>query len=252
MGVFGFMVVEKLSLADALYFSIVTMATVGYGDIHPASPVGKFLAVILIVGGVGTFLGVVANASELLIAKREFRMRMQKLHVIIGLFFSEAGTALLRYFTSFDAQISHIKRELLVSNNWSNEKFAAINKRLEGHEYNVDVKQEDLTELRNYLLEKGNLLLRLLENPLLLEHESFTELLIAVFHLREELISRENLEHLPEKDILHLAGDIKRVYVSLAHQWLDYMKYLKDHYPYLFSMAMRMNPFDTAASPVVR
>jgi voltage-gated potassium channel len=40
------------------------MATVGYGDIHPQSNVGKILALILIVGGVGTFLGVVASITE--------------------------------------------------------------------------------------------------------------------------------------------------------------------------------------------
>ena len=35
VGILGFMIIEKLSLVDAIYFAIVTMATVGYGDIHP-------------------------------------------------------------------------------------------------------------------------------------------------------------------------------------------------------------------------
>jgi len=38
----------------------------------------------------------------------------------------------------------------------------------------------------------------------------------------------------------------------LVHQWLDYMKHLKDNYPYLFSLAMRANPFDQDASPIVK
>jgi hypothetical protein len=33
--------------------------------------------------------------------------------------------------------------------------------------------------------------------------------------------------------------------------WLEYMEHLKDNYPYLFSLAMRVNPFDKTASPVV-
>jgi len=37
IGSFGFMYVENLSLVDSIYFAIVTMATVGYGDIHPQS-----------------------------------------------------------------------------------------------------------------------------------------------------------------------------------------------------------------------
>ena len=56
MGSLGFVVTEGLSLPDAIYFSIVTVATVGYGDIHPASSSGKLLAIVLIVTGVGTFL----------------------------------------------------------------------------------------------------------------------------------------------------------------------------------------------------
>jgi hypothetical protein len=38
----------------------------------------------------------------------------------------------------------------------------------------------------------------------------------------------------------------------LVLEWVSYMRYLKEHYPYLFSLAMRTNPFDAEASPVVR
>jgi len=48
--------VENLSYVDAFYFSIVTVATVGYGDIHPTTTLGKILAIALIVAGVGRFL----------------------------------------------------------------------------------------------------------------------------------------------------------------------------------------------------
>jgi len=85
----------------------------------------------------------------------------------------------------------------------------------------------------------------------LLEHESFAELLRTIFHLTEELANREVIEQLPDTDCHHLAGDIKRVYGLLVYQWLDYMKYLQTNYPYLFSLAMRTNPFDRNASPVV-
>jgi len=91
-----------------------------------------------------------------------------------------------------------------------------------------------------------------LENPNLLEHESFTELLRAVFHLAEELANRNDVWQLPMSDKEHLAGDIKRAYVLLVAEWLDYMKYLKDNYPYLFALAMRTNPFDQEASAVVK
>jgi hypothetical protein len=63
---------------------------------------------------------------------------------------------------------------------------------------------------------------------------------------------RDDVKNLPETDLAHLAGDIRRSYRLLGHQWLEYMKHLKDNYPYLFSLAIRMNPFDREASPIVR
>ena len=95
-------------------------------------------------------------------------------------------------------------------------------------------------------------MVRLLENPTLLEHESFTDLLRAVFHLTEELAYREDLSRQPGPDRAHIDGDINRAYHLLVHQWLDYMEHLKLNYPYLFSLAMRTNPFDRQASPIVK
>lgn len=70
----------------------------------------------------------------------------------------------------------------------------------------------------------------------------------AVFHLTEELEARADLAHLPASDREHLAGDVRRAYVILISEWLRYMKHLKKEYPYLFSLAVRTNPFDEHAS----
>jgi hypothetical protein len=53
-------------------------------------------------------------------------------------------------------------------------------------------------------------------------------------------------------DLAHLKGDIQRVYSLLVRQWVHSMRYLKSQYPYLFSLALRTNPFDREASPIVR
>jgi uncharacterized membrane protein YgdD (TMEM256/DUF423 family) len=52
--------------------------------------------------------------------------------------------------------------------------------------------------------------------------------------------------------IEHLANDVKRAYVLLSQQWLDYMKHLKENYPFLFSLAMRTNPYDQNASSIIQ
>jgi hypothetical protein len=42
------------------------------------------------------------------------------------------------------------------------------------------------------------------------------------------------------------------VYARLVPEWMSHMEYLKPHYPYLFSLAMRSNPFGPAASVLMR
>jgi hypothetical protein len=90
-------------------------------------------------------------------------------------------------------------------------------------------------------------LLGLLENQNLLEHERFTDVLWATFHLLEELMARPEFAGLPKSDLDHLAGDMRRAYQNILCQWIDYMRHLKTAYPYLFSLALRTNPFDVNA-----
>ena len=101
-----------------------------------------------------------------------------------------------------------------------------------------------LEVLKAFLVSNRNVLMRLLSNPNLLEHESFTDLLWALTHLTDELALRNHLTALGEKDKEHLAGDISRAYTGLMNQWLDYMKHLRTDYPYMFSLAIRHSPFD--------
>jgi hypothetical protein len=251
-GTLGFASLENFSFADAFYFSVVTITTVGFGDLHPVTPAGKVLAVALILMGVGTFTGMVASAADILLSRREHQQRLEKLNMVIGAFYSEVGTKLLTSFSDSDPQLEMIRNDLLVATRCPDEDFQGISSKLEGYDYGVAIEKVDLDHLRGLLAGKRGFMLRLVENPTLLEHETFTDLLMAVFHLTEELIHREEMRDLPETDMLHIAGDIKRVYGMLVDQWLDYMRYLKINYPYLFSLAMRTNPFDQEATPVVK
>jgi hypothetical protein len=187
-----------------------------------------------------------------LLEVREKKSRLAKLNMVIGTFFSETGTRLLTQFSDYDPGLEEIRKELVVTNRWSEQEFQTASDHLKKYHYEIDINKVNLEDLRNFSLSKRNFLLRLLQNPNLLEHESFTELLRAVFHMIEELEFRDDIKSLPKSDLKHLAGDIKRAYVLLIHEWFDYMRHLKDNYPYLFSLAMRTNPFDMEASPVVR
>jgi len=186
-----------------------------------------------------------------LLSHREKRAILNKLNMVIGAFFSEVGTELMSLFSAFDPNTTTICQDLVPTTNWCESEFLQVRQQLASYDYKIEIHKGDLETLRNFLLGNRGFLLGLLQNPNLLEHESFTELLWAVFHLTEELANREYLKQLPDKDFEHIAGDIKRAYSLLIAQWLRYMEHLQSDYPYLFSLAMRTNPFDRNASPVV-
>jgi hypothetical protein len=183
---------------------------------------------------------------------REKIAMLNKLNMVIGTFFSEVGTRLLRSFSGFDHHFDQIRRNLIVTKDWRDLNFSKVAKDVGSYDYRLDYKRRDLNELKTFLFSKRDFLLRLLENQNLLEHESFTDLLWAVFHLTEELEARENLAQLSKPDGEHIAGDMRRAYGLLIVQWLAYMKHLKKEYPYLFSLAVRTNPFDPDVSVVVK
>jgi voltage-gated potassium channel len=252
IGTAGFMLSEDLSFIDSLYFSIVTVATVGYGDIHPATEAGKFFAVILIIMGVGTFLGVVASATEMMLNRRERESLLKKLNIIVGVFYSEVGTRLLFIFSQYDSKIDETRKSLNIHPNWGAEDYAKVRKALKRHAFRVEAPEIDFKSLKQFLMNQRLFMVGLLENPILVENEGFTDVLRAVFHLTEELDARPEFDNLPKTDLMHLIGDMNRAYSLLIRQWLDYMGYLKTYYPYLFSLAIRINPFNVDASPIVQ
>jgi voltage-gated potassium channel len=252
VGMIGLMIIEHLPPLDAFYFLIVTISTVGYGDIHPLTPAGKLMVLVIIITGVGCFIGVAANAVENMIDERERKSRIEKLNMIIGIFFSEVGTTLIKKMSTCDSSINEIRSALIVSGTWSDTEFVRARGVLETHAYDLDSRSVRLEDLHGFLMSRKGFLLSLLENPQLIEHDSFTPLLQAMFHLTEELMARETFAGLPAADYAHLSGDINRVYRLLAIEWLTYMQHLKRFYPYLFSLAMRQNPFDKNASVIVQ
>jgi hypothetical protein len=242
-GSIGFMVLESLSFLDAVYFTIVTISTVGYGDVHPTTTGSKIFGIVIIVFGIGTFLTIVSNVTQMLIQRGRDRLRRQRLNMIIGVFFTEVGNYLLRLFVGFDGNIDNIRDACTLQDDMEETDFNMLKNKLAKHDPGITSESINFKALSGYLREKSDLLLRQLENPDLIEHESFTELLWATVHLRDELMYRDDFKQLPESDTLHLTNDVKRVYGLLTRQWLDYLLHLKVQYPYLFSLALRTNPY---------
>jgi hypothetical protein len=179
--------------------------------------------------------------------KREKKERAHKMNMVIGAFFSEVGRDLLEAMTPLCIDVEQVQKKYMVSTEWKERDFSRAFKGLERHVIELIFVKKEMSKLGDLLVNKRSFLLRLLENSNLLEHESFTNLLWATFHLTEELQHRKEKFGRTEEDIKHLIGDMNRVYTRLVCEWLLYMKHLKVEYPYLFSLAVRTNPFDDQA-----
>lgn len=173
---------------------------------------------------------------------RERRELFQKLNMVIDAFFSETGIELLECLAEFDTQRDHLAKHFTVSEGWTSQQFDAAAKVAGQHDFHLAPTREGTLELRELLMGQRQFLLRLLENPNLLEDERFTDALWAVFHLGDELKRRKDLRAVPESDFAHLTLDMERAYRCLIVEWLQHLRHLKARYPYLYSIAIRTNP----------
>ncbi len=184
-----------------------------------------------------------------LLDKREKNILLKKMNMVIGTFFSEVGTDLLKQMSAFDNKADLIRENLIVDIGCDFKTFDKKSMSVKSHKADINLKKNDLQNLKDYLKKNRAFLLGLLENQNLLEHETFTDLMWALFHLTEELAIRKNVLNLTDNDLQHIEVDFERVYSLLIIEWLSYMKHLKGDYPFLFSFAIRTNPFDLNATP---
>jgi hypothetical protein len=177
----------------------------------------------------------------------EKQAMLKKLNMVVGAFFSEVGNDLLKYFVDFDSSKTKLQDKMKINLDWTNSNFNEALNYVKTYDVNIVVDAKKLKDIKLFLISKREFLLRILENPNVLEHESFTNLLLAVFHFTEELEQRKNVESSSGKDLEHLSLDVKRVYKNLLIQWLDYMMYLSKEYPYLYSLGVRTNPYNSSS-----
>ncbi len=71
-GTAGYMVIEDWTFIDSLYMTIITLASVGYKEVHVLSPAGMVFTIVLIIGGVGTVLYAL-NAGAKMLLEGELR-----------------------------------------------------------------------------------------------------------------------------------------------------------------------------------
>lgn len=187
-----------------------------------------------------------------ILSDREKRERMKNINMVINAFFSETGTDLILKLIPFEDRSDSVKSRLNIDGTWTVKDFQRTAALIKKHEYTVQSDIALFPELKSYLISKRPFLLMMIENPNLLEHGSFTDMLWTIFHLTDELAARDTFDVLPDSDLNHLALDIRRAYAAILYEWLNHLAHLKTEYPYLYSLEIRKNPFNEQRNVIVR
>ncbi|MGH9268363.1 MAG: potassium channel family protein [Acidimicrobiales bacterium] len=92
-GTAGFVLIEGFSVLDAVYMTVTTLTTVGFGEIHPLGPAGRAFTMSLILFGVVALFAFVGNVTTILasgelgqlLLRRTMRRRIEALdgHFVI-------------------------------------------------------------------------------------------------------------------------------------------------------------------------
>lgn len=82
LGALGYVLLEGMSWLEAVYMTVITLTTVGFGEVRPLSSAGRVFTVLLIVMGVGAAAWAVRNAAEMIFGEGLWdsmrRRRMQE------------------------------------------------------------------------------------------------------------------------------------------------------------------------------
>jgi len=67
VGILGYMFIEKWNLLDSVYMIVITLFTVGFGEVHRLSSAGKIFTMFIMVGGVGTAIYAAGQIMEIIV-----------------------------------------------------------------------------------------------------------------------------------------------------------------------------------------
>lgn len=194
------------------------------------------------------FLGVdallVYFVLDRLLNAREKQAARKRLNILAGLFFADIGANLFNVFLDMQKDGCTCEQQYCVQESWTHRDFVAAAKSLQSAKLVFVYVPEKMLHLRELLSTKQEMLIRILENPGLHEHEAFSDVLLAVFHLTEELLRRTDLVHNDKTDQEHLMNDVRRAFTHLAQLWLEYMEHLREHYKYLYLYNIKNRQFN--------
>lgn len=178
-----------------------------------------------------------------LVEKTHREEARSKVSIIETLYFNESGGTMLRYLTSFDPDAARLRELLQVTEVWHSSDFRQAIRQLKSYPFLLDLDRIDFFGLHYHLSQRHEYYRSMLENPALTQSEAFTEMIMKIYLLWEELDGRTNLYQLPEKDRSYLAELLHEIYRELTEYWLDNVYNHSIHNRFRLHRAIESNPF---------
>jgi len=118
-GVVGYMIIEGWNFRDSLFMTVITITTVGYGEVHDLSPTGEIFTIVLLVLGVGIILYLLGTEAKLLfegqlenlIGRKRLEKKINELkdhYIICG--FGRMGKVIAEEFSEKNIEILIIEK----------------------------------------------------------------------------------------------------------------------------------------------
>lgn len=165
-----------------------------------------------------------------LLQRYERKEMIERTRLLTSTFFTEVGEDLLQPLILSASCYDEVV-ELLKSKAYSEKE---VKQRIRDMHLKVRLTPELIQSIKNLLEEHQMFMTITASNPILLEHEKYTDMLWALFHLKDEIRMR-GTENLSEESMQHLELDSKRVLELLLLNWVDHTRYVKKEYPYFYA-----------------
>jgi voltage-gated potassium channel len=120
LGVVGFRVIEGWSTLDSAWMVLITLTTIGFGEVHPLSPAGRGFTMLLIVAGLGIGTYAMTGLTQQFIegdigramrARRRRRLmkRLDPHYIVVG--YGRLGRTIVEQLRAMDAPVVVIERD---------------------------------------------------------------------------------------------------------------------------------------------
>ena len=179
--------------------------------------------------------------------EHEKQERLEKTRILTSSFFSDFGTELISLMIPKMINFPSVAANIAMNESWTQKEFDKAAASIQTSALQLACSPDDFRQIKSLLDAKRMTLLVIASNPSLLDHERFTDMLWALFHLNDELAYRTDLDHLSQMDLLQLNVDAQRVLSETLVNWICHLEFLQKEYPYLFQLEVHRNPFSVSS-----